>query len=67
MSVTKTEKLCVRCAHPVDAYECRCVFCLWQYKDPGIECMCGYLNRTMADNERAKYPVIICKACKRVL
>ena len=53
-----TERLCVRCDYPVGPDDRRCAFCQWEHADPGVECMCGYVNKAIAK---------FCKACRRVL
>ena len=58
MTNNVSKRLCVRCEHPVDAYNDRCAFCQWEHKDPGKQCMCGYVNKAKQ---------MICKACSRAL
>jgi len=54
----KAEEYCPRCGFQRDDDDYRCGFCQWFWSDPGIECICGYIN---PENEK------LCKCCKRLL
>ena len=49
---------CPRCSHPIEDVDVTCGFCQWPFDDPGIECICGYLNKVIASE---------CECCERTL